>query len=41
MPGGSGCGRRTLMQGVFKHSNTDVNIFVGCSERGNEMAEIL
>jgi len=26
---------------LSKHSNSDIIVYVGCGERGNEMAEVL
>jgi V-type H+-transporting ATPase subunit A len=41
LPGPFGCGKTTISQGLSKYSNTDVTVYVGCGERGNEMAEVL
>ena len=30
-----------LMQALSKYSNSEVIVYVGCGERGNEMAEVL
>merc|ERR1712176_1529666 len=41
VPGAFGCGKTVISQALSKYSNTDVVIYVGCGERGNEMAEVL
>jgi len=41
IPGAFGCGKTCISQALSKHSNSDVIIYVGCGERGNEMAEVL
>lgn len=41
LPGGFGTGKTVLQQTLAKWSNADVIIYVGCGERGNEMAEVL
>lgn len=41
IPGAFGCGKTVISQSVSKFSNSDVIVYVGCGERGNEMAEIL
>ena len=41
MPGAFGCGKTGLSQALAKYSNSDVVVYVGCGERGNEMAELL
>jgi len=41
VPGGFGTGKTVLLQSLTKWSHTDVAIFVGCGERGNEMADAL
>jgi V-type H+-transporting ATPase subunit A len=41
IPGGFGCGKTVISQSVSKFSNSDLNVYVGCGERGNEMAEVL
>ncbi|OZJ03283.1 V-type proton ATPase catalytic subunit A [Bifiguratus adelaidae] len=41
IPGAFGCGKTVISQSVSKYSNSDVIIYVGCGERGNEMAEVL
>jgi len=39
--GAFGCGKTSLMKAICKYSESDVVIFVGCGERGNEIAEML
>lgn len=41
IPGAFGCGKTVISQALSKYSNSDVIIYVGCGERGNEMAEVL
>ncbi len=41
IPGGFGTGKTILQQALAKWCDADVIIFVGCGERGNEMAEVL
>lgn len=41
IPGAFGCGKTCISQALSKHSNSQVIIYVGCGERGNEMAEVL
>ena len=41
IPGAFGCGKTVISQALSKHSNSDVIIYVGCGERGNEMSEVL
>merc|ERR1719262_923825 len=41
IPGAFGCGKTCISQALSKHSNASVIIYVGCGERGNEMAEVL
>jgi V/A-type H+-transporting ATPase subunit A len=40
-PGGFGTGKTILEQAIAKFAAVDVVIYVGCGERGNEMAEML
>ncbi len=40
-PGGFGTGKTVLEQTITKYADTDVVVYVGCGERGNEMAEML
>jgi V/A-type H+/Na+-transporting ATPase subunit A len=41
IPGGFGTGKTILQQTLAKWCDADVIIYVGCGERGNEMAEVL
>jgi V/A-type H+/Na+-transporting ATPase subunit A len=41
LPGGFGTGKTVLQQTLAKWSDADVVVYVGCGERGNEMAEVL
>lgn len=40
-PGGFGTGKTILEQSIAKYANADVVVYVGCGERGNEMAELI
>ena len=40
VPGAFGCGKTVISQKYLKFSNSDAVIYVGCGERGNEMAEV-
>ena len=40
-PGGFGTGKTILEQSVAKFADVDVVVYVGCGERGNEMAEMI
>jgi V/A-type H+-transporting ATPase subunit A len=41
IPGGFGTGKTVVEQSLARTSNADVVVYVGCGERGNEMAELL
>ena len=41
LPGGFGTGKTVLQESLAKWCDADVIIYVGCGERGNEMAEVL
>ncbi len=41
LPGGFGTGKTVLQETLAKWSDADVIVYVGCGERGNEMAEVL
>jgi V-type H+-transporting ATPase subunit A len=41
VPGAFGCGKTVISQSLSKYSNSDAIVYVGCGERGNEMAEVL
>lgn len=40
-PGGFGTGKTVLEQSIAKFADVDIVVYVGCGERGNEMAELL
>ena len=40
-PGGFGTGKTILEQSIAKFAEVDIVVYVGCGERGNEMAELL
>ncbi|MEV0402616.1 V-type ATP synthase subunit A [Actinoallomurus sp. NPDC050550] len=41
VPGGFGTGKTVLLQQIAKWCDADVVVYVGCGERGNEMAEVI
>ncbi|MGI9304460.1 MAG: V-type ATP synthase subunit A [Gammaproteobacteria bacterium] len=41
MPGGFGTGKTVLQQTLAKWCDADIIIYIGCGERGNEMAGVL
>lgn len=41
VPGGFGTGKTVLEQSLAKFAAADVVVYVGCGERGNEMAEVI
>ena len=41
IPGAFGCGKTVISQALSKFSNSDIIVYIGCGERGNEMAEVL
>jgi len=41
LPGGFGTGKTILEQSIAKFADADIVVYVGCGERGNEMAEML
>ncbi|PIO23895.1 hypothetical protein AB205_0008790 [Aquarana catesbeiana] len=41
IPGAFGCGKTVISQALSKFSNSDIIVYVGCGERGNEMSEVL
>jgi V/A-type H+-transporting ATPase subunit A len=41
VPGGFGTGKTVVEQTLSKYCNADIIIYVGCGERGNEMADVL
>ena len=40
-PGGFGTGKTLLEQSIAKFADVDIVVYVGCGERGNEMADML
>ncbi len=41
VPGGFGTGKTIIEQSLAKFADADIVVYVGCGERGNEMAEVL
>ncbi|WP_211589412.1 V-type ATP synthase subunit A [Microbispora sp. H11081] len=41
VPGGFGTGKTVLLQQIAKWCDADVVVYVGCGERGNEMADVV
>ena len=41
IPGGFGTGKTVLEHSLASWADTDVVVYIGCGERGNEMAEVL
>ena len=41
VPGGFGTGKTLLLQQIAKWCDADVIVYVGCGERGNEMADVV
>ena len=41
IPGGFGTGKTVMQQTLSKWSDVDIVVYVGCGERGNEMADLL
>ncbi len=41
IPGGFGTGKTILEQAVAKFADVDIVVYVGCGERGNEMADMI
>jgi V/A-type H+-transporting ATPase subunit A len=41
IPGGFGTGKTVLLEALAKSCNADVIVYLGCGERGNEMAGVL
>jgi hypothetical protein len=41
VPGGFGAGKTVVEQSMSKYCNAQIIVYVGCGERGNEMAEVL
>ncbi|WP_037937162.1 V-type ATP synthase subunit A [Streptosporangium roseum] len=41
VPGGFGTGKTVLLQQIAKWCEADVVVYIGCGERGNEMADVV
>ena len=41
IPGGFGTGKTVMLQTLAKAADVDVVVYVGCGERGNEMADVV
>jgi V/A-type H+-transporting ATPase subunit A len=41
LPGGFGTGKTILEQSIAKFADVDIVVYVGCGERGNEMADMI
>jgi V/A-type H+/Na+-transporting ATPase subunit A len=41
VPGGFGTGKTVIEQSLARYAEADVVVYIGCGERGNEMAEVL
>ena len=41
VPGGFGTGKTVIEQSLAKYAAADVVVYIGCGERGNEMADVL
>lgn len=41
VPGGFGTGKTVIEQALAKYAVADIVVYIGCGERGNEMAEVL
>ncbi|WP_369359919.1 V-type ATP synthase subunit A [Streptomyces sp. cg2] len=41
VPGGFGTGKTLLLQQIAKWCDADIIVYVGCGERGNEMADVI
>jgi V/A-type H+-transporting ATPase subunit A len=41
VPGGFGTGKTVIEQSLAKYGDADIVVYVGCGERGNEMADVL
>jgi V/A-type H+-transporting ATPase subunit A len=41
VPGGFGTGKTVIEQSLARHARVDIVVYIGCGERGNEMAEVL
>jgi len=41
LPGYKGAGKSVIVEQTAKYSNTDINVYVGCGERGSELTAML
>lgn len=41
LPGGFGTGKTIIEQAIAKFADVDIVVYVGCGERGNEMADLI
>ncbi len=41
VPGGFGTGKTVIEHSLARHATADVVVFIGCGERGNEIAEVV
>jgi V/A-type H+-transporting ATPase subunit A len=41
VPGGFGTGKTVIEQSLAKYAEADIVVFIGCGERGNEIADVL
>ena len=41
IPGGFGTGKTVMLQQISKWADSDIIIYIGCGERGNEMADVV
>jgi hypothetical protein len=41
IPGAFGCGKTVISQALSKYSNSDIIVYVGCGERGNEVRKLV
>jgi V/A-type H+-transporting ATPase subunit A len=41
VPGGFGTGKTVVEHSLAKHADADIVVYIGCGERGNEIAEVL
>jgi V/A-type H+-transporting ATPase subunit A len=41
VPGGFGTGKTIIEHSLAKYADADIVVYIGCGERGNEMAEVL
>ncbi|MFB0543979.1 MAG: V-type ATP synthase subunit A, partial [Candidatus Bathyarchaeia archaeon] len=41
IPGGFGTGKTVMLQQIAKWADSDIIVYIGCGERGNEMADVV